>query len=310
MRATLGVELGLRAVFETPTVAGLAAHPNSGNSDDAFAVLLPLRSQGYRSPLFCLHPGGGIGWSYRGLTKHLGPECPIYAVQARGLSREESRPTSVEEMAADYVEQIRSVQPVGPYYLLGWSFGGLVAHAVATQLQQRGQPIALLTMLDAYPKEPHSPPPDDGDKRALMSGLLGMFGCDPESLGDAPWTSAQIVDLLRRRGSVLAGFEERHIASIIETAINNVRLALDFTPTTFHGDILLFNAAIKPYEVGPRPVLWRPYVMGEIDSRDITTTHDLMTLPETLAEIGPILQARLEALWYQQTPFSPGDVKS
>ena len=136
VRATLGVELGLRSLFDTPTVAGLAARLGMDDPHDAFEVVLPLRSQGCRSPLFCIHPGAGISWSYCGLMKHLGLDYPIYAVQARGLARPEPLPTSIEQMAADYADQIRKTQPAGPYCLLGWSVGDLVAHAVATELQQ------------------------------------------------------------------------------------------------------------------------------------------------------------------------------
>ena len=309
VRATLGVELGLRALFETPTVAGLAARPNMGNPDEAFDTMLPLRSQGSRSPLFCIHPGGGIGWSYRGLMRHLGPEYPLYAIQARSLARAESLPTSVEEMAADYVEQIRLVQPAGPYFLLGWSFGGIVAHAVATQLQQCGQQIALLTVLDSYPTVAFSSRATDHDERALISSLIGMFGCDPESLGDDACTHAQIVQVLRSRGSTLASFEERHIAAVVEILINNTRLAPDFTPELFKGDLLMFNATTSRREVMPTPDLWRPYVQGKIESHDINARHDLMTQAETLAQIGPILEARLQAFWKQQTDTSPGDMK-
>jgi thioesterase domain-containing protein/aryl carrier-like protein len=293
-RSTLGLDLELRTLFETPTIAALTARQSVGNADEAFDTLLPLRPLGTRTPLFCIHPGGGIGWSYRGLTRYLDLEHPMYALQARSLSRAEARPTSVEEMAADYLEQIRSVQPAGPYCLLGWSFGGLVAHAVATRLQQCGQEVALLAVLDGYPRSATSPPAGD-DERSLMHGLLGMFACDPETLGDRIPTHPQIVDLLRRRGSTLEGFEERHVASIVEITTNNVRMARDYTPDIFQGDLLVFNATISSREPRAKTDLWMPYVNGTVVIHEISTRHDLMTSPETLAQIGPILQARLHA---------------
>ncbi|MCX4587275.1 alpha/beta fold hydrolase [Streptomyces sp. NBC_01481] len=259
--------------------------------DDAFDVLLPLRTTGRYHPLFCVHPGGGISWSYCGLMNHLGPEYPVYAIQARSLGRPEPRPTSIEEMAADYVEQMRKVQPAGPYQVLGWSAGGLIAHAIATELQRQGERTALLAVLDAYPvgdvsfDEP--PVPTERDV------LVGMLDCDAEELGDGPLTYTEVADILQRRGSALASLQERHIEAVVQIMINNARLALDFIPGLFDGDMLLFNSTIDRQEDGPDADVWRPYVTGRVESYDITTRHDRMTQPGSLVQIGPVLAARI-----------------
>ncbi|MGH3850531.1 MAG: alpha/beta fold hydrolase, partial [Pseudonocardiaceae bacterium] len=211
-------------------------------------------------------------------------------VQARGLARPEPLPTSLEQMAADYADQIRQVQPAGPYFLLGWSFGGLVAHAVATELHQRGEQTALLAMLDAYPMCDLSEEPPAFDERDVLISLLDG---DPQSLEDEPMTFAQFVDILRNRGSALASLEEHHIAAVIEIMSNNIRLACDFTPGHFPGDLLLFTSTPDPGHDAPTPEVWRRYIDGTIKSHDITSRHHLMTQPEALAQIGPILAAKL-----------------
>jgi thioesterase domain-containing protein len=229
---------------------------------------------------------------------HLGPDYPIYAVQARGLARPHPLPTSIEHMAADYADQIRQVQPAGPYHLLGWSFGGLVAHALATELHQRGEQTALLAMLDAAPMcdiSPEKPPVfDEQDIRvSLLDG-------DPKS--DEPVTFAQFVDILRGRGSALASLEEHHLSAITEIMSNNIRLALDFTPDHFPGDLLLFTSALdQDHNVSP-PDAWRRYIGGAIESHDITSKHYLMTQPESLAQIGPILAAKLHDITSNTSP--------
>nr|WP_275666366.1 alpha/beta fold hydrolase [Streptomyces cinnamoneus] len=129
-----------------PTVAGLAERLATGGGDDPFSALLPLR-KGKDSmdggtapaPLFCVHPAAGISWVYSGLLRHLDHDRPVYGLQARGLSDETAAPRSVEEMAEDYLTLVRSVQPHGPYSLLGWSFGGVVAHHLAVRLQEEGR---------------------------------------------------------------------------------------------------------------------------------------------------------------------------
>ncbi|WP_322942087.1 non-ribosomal peptide synthetase [Actinacidiphila yeochonensis] len=293
VRETLGVEVGLRTLFEAPTVAGLTERLVMNDPDDALDVVLPLRTTGGRTPLFCVHPGGGISWSYSGLLNHIGPEYPVYAIQARGLGRPEPLPTSYEEMAADYVEQIRKIQPEGPYLLLGWSAGGLIAHAVACELQAQGERTAMLAILDAYPVKDVAfeqvPVPTERDV------LVGVLDVDPDELGDREITYAEVAEILSLRGSALAGLTERQVEVIVQIMINNAKLAVDFVPGRFDGDLLLFNSTIDRGDDGSGPAIWRPYVAGRIVSHEITTRHDRMTQAGSLAQIGPILAAGLAA---------------
>ena len=148
----MDAEISIRSLFEAPTVEALAKRLVRGRpalSD--FEVLLPIRPVGSKPPLFCIHDAGGFSWPYSKLIRHIPPEHPIYGLQARNLTQRARRARSLDEMADDYVSIIRKIQPAGPYNLLGWSFGGLVAHAIATQLQSMGEEVALLALLDSYP---------------------------------------------------------------------------------------------------------------------------------------------------------------
>ncbi|MFC8226301.1 non-ribosomal peptide synthase/polyketide synthase [Streptomyces sp. NPDC057287] len=291
VRETLGLELGLRLLFEAPTVAGLTERLAMNNPDDALDVLLPLRSTGTETPLFCVHPGGGISWSYSGLLNHLGPQHPVYAIQARGLGRPEPLPKSYEEMAADYADHVQKIQPQGPYLLLGWSAGGLIAHALACELQARGERTALLAVLDAYPVKDvrfeEEPVP------TVRDVLVGVLDVDPDELGDRDITYAEVTEVLNRRGSALAGLNERQVEVIVQIMINNAKLAVDFVPGTYDGDLLLFNSTIDRGDDDAGPEVWRPYITGRIESHEITTRHDQMTRAGSLAQIGPILAARI-----------------
>ncbi|MEU2396021.1 amino acid adenylation domain-containing protein [Streptomyces sp. NPDC007369] len=291
VRETLGVELGLRMLFEAPTVAELTERLLMNDPDDALDVVLPLRSTGTATPLFCIHPGGGISWSYSGLLNHVAPQHPVYAIQARGLGRPEPLPTSFEEMAADYADQIRKIQPEGPYALLGWSAGGLIAHAVACELQARGERTALLAILDAYPVKDvqfeEMPVPTERDV------LAGVLDVDPDELGDRELTYGEVAEVLNRRGSALQGLTEQQIEVIVHIMINNAKLAVDFVPGSFDGDLLLFNSTIDRDGDDAGPATWRPYIAGRIESHEITTRHNRMTEAGSLAQIGPILAARL-----------------
>ncbi|MEM8670327.1 MAG: amino acid adenylation domain-containing protein [Planctomycetota bacterium] len=117
-------------------------------SQEIHPLLANLKPDGERPPLFMVHPPGGIVVCYRELAEQLSSEQPLFAIRSRGLHGKESLPSTLQEMAADYVEALKTVQPNGPYVIGGWSLGGLVAYEVARLLQSNGEDIDQLILLD------------------------------------------------------------------------------------------------------------------------------------------------------------------
>ncbi len=145
-------DLPIRAIFEYPILQDLAKHIGLvTDSSTAFGLLLPIRSQGSLPPLFCLHPVGGLCWPYANLLRHTHDEQPLYGIQARGFADDRSLPSTLDEVVAESVEQIRSVRPHGPYRLLGWSFGGILAHMVAARLQAEGDSKSIASFPCSIP---------------------------------------------------------------------------------------------------------------------------------------------------------------
>jgi len=287
IRTTIGIEIAIRSLFEAPSVEAL-----SGRLDDSrphqspLEVLLPLRPVGNLQPLFCIHPGGGLSWSYSGLMRHLPADRPIYGLQARGIIQPQMTPQTLDEMAADYSRSIQQIQPTGPYNLLGWSFGGLVAHAIATRLQDQGETVSLLALLDSYPIDGNGQAQDgeDIDDERLLANQLKALGY---YLGDEPLQVSSALDILRSEGDMLSNLEEHQVTAIIQVMKNNSRLASNFRPRRFNGDILLFVATQG--EAPPPTDRWTSYVSGKIAVHEVDCEHVHMMRPIPLAQIGLVL---------------------
>jgi len=113
-----------------------------------WSSLVTIQPAGSRPPLFCMHPHGGNVLIYRDLSRYLGSDQPFYGLQSQGLDGRCPPLTRIEDMAAQYVKEIRTVQPHGPYFLGGYCLGGAIAFEVAQQLRAKGEQIALLALFD------------------------------------------------------------------------------------------------------------------------------------------------------------------
>ena len=160
----------LSIFLRSPTVEGLAAALRGQASQMPWSPLVPIRSQGSRLPFFCVHPGLGNIAGYDTLARYLATDQPFYALCSIGLESDQEPDTRVEDMAARYVEAVRAVQPEGPYWLGGHSFGGLVAFEMARQLADQGERIDLLALFDTA--APGSFPGAESDRDALAIFLL------------------------------------------------------------------------------------------------------------------------------------------
>ncbi|MGW5803463.1 amino acid adenylation domain-containing protein [Streptomyces bacillaris] len=300
IRSAFGIEVSIGTVFQAPTPAALDAALDVSREDDPLDVLLPLRPArpGDRAPVHCVHPAGGLSWCYAGLIRHLPADVPIYGLQAQGVGEataDEPLPTTLEELAAHYASRIREVQPEGPYRLLGWSTGGIIAHAIAAVLQEAGQEVELLAILDAYPAEGFRDLPVPDQAEALES-LLTMGGYGPESLGDKELTTADVVEVLRREGSPLAALSAAKIEALGEVYLNTNDLVRAYDHRVFQGDVLFFRATVDTIDDTLTPETWTPYVSGRIDNTNVACSHKDMTLPEPIAHIAHVVADRLTEL--------------
>jgi amino acid adenylation domain-containing protein len=288
----LGTHLAVRTLFHAPSVRSLSQQ--LGRSDSEVEVVpVEVLKEGTGVPLFCIHPGGGVGWAYQRLGNHL--DCPIIGIQ-QTLRREEAEPQSIRDMAKNYANRIQEIYPAGPYNLLGWSFGGVVAHELAIELQRRGCEIARVILLDAQPKIDRSVtvPTHPVVERDTLEEVLRFYHIDiPEQ--DGSLTHEQIEELVRERAALEFPRYKQLLDWLVKNLDSNSALHRAHEPDVFNGDITVFSAVRDDGDRSSSALQeWRPYVAGDISEHSIGCTHEEMLTAESLSLYGQQLKLALE----------------
>jgi amino acid adenylation domain-containing protein len=143
----LGKTLPLATFLQAPTIADLADVLRKEDWKPSWSSLVPIRAGGSKPPLFLMHSHGGNVLEYYPLAERLEADQPVYALQARGLDGHIIKDQSFEEMVASHLDELRSLQPEGPYFLGGYCLGGLLALEAARQLSELGQEVALVVLI-------------------------------------------------------------------------------------------------------------------------------------------------------------------
>jgi nonribosomal peptide synthetase DhbF len=295
IRAALGTDLSVRMFLQAPTVTGvvesLSADPAAQARIDA---VLPIRTAGDQPPLFCVHPVSGVAWCYSGLQRHLPADLPIYGLQV-DTSDGSAWPRDLAELTASYAERIRTVQPTGPYRLLGWSLGGTIAHAVAGRLQREGERVEFLALLDSFPTNEQL---RDLDPAAVLDATeLAILATMAQDLGLSVDTTDDPRSRRRARLAVAGGFglSEQILAELPRAAANLIRIVQGGEHAVFQGDVVFVSAAGNRSGTADPSTLWEPYVSGTIDRHTVDCGHFEMMKPGPAAEIGALLATGIGA---------------
>ncbi|MEV0295979.1 amino acid adenylation domain-containing protein [Nocardia sp. NPDC050710] len=282
-------------VFTAPTPAGLVAQlrargAEGAGADAAFDVLLPLRTSGAAEPLFCIHPIGGVAWSFAGLAAHLDADRPIYGLQSPALDSADPLPDSIEDWARLYVKHIRAVQPQGPYHLLGWSLGGVLAHAVAVQLQDEGERVALLAMLDSRLRHSDTVTSVAATEVLVPELLGGLLGDHAAEFG--LHDTVELTQLAQRLSSLpepFASFGAARIERVVDAAIDSVALDEAYRARPFDGHLVYFTATQDDPTGSAGAATWVDAVAGAVHNHPVDTTHWRMTTDAALRRIAEVL---------------------
>ncbi|MCV7236485.1 alpha/beta fold hydrolase, partial [Mycolicibacterium celeriflavum] len=281
---SLDTHLAVRTLFHAPTVRSLSEQLGS---EDSALELVPVEifKEGTGVPLCCIHEGNGQSYAYRNLRDYL--DCPIIGINQIPQSGE-TEPRSIRDMAKNYADRIQATYPDGPYNLLGWSFGGPVAHELAVELRRRGSTVQRLIMLDPVldadgTTEDQAIIDENPAENRLLNLFLRSSGIEiPEQSEQLTYQNAE--ELIRQQGQMVEFVLPPK--PIFEFAVynhnRNLSYLRDHAPEVFDGDMIVFSAARGENENDPED--WRPYVTGDIVVYSVDCGHDEMTSTEALGK--------------------------
>ena len=272
----LGQRLPRDVLFEAGTIREMARLIEEGLSS---SCIVPIQPRGTRPPLFFVHPVGGEVLGYRDFAKYLDADQPFYGIQQFQSETNFSRFSSLEDMADYYLDEIRQVQPKGPYYLGGHSFGGLVAYVIARKLALLGEETAFLALLDTYlPSRKRYVSPMNWISKHYRIWSQLPFSKKPGYIFDRMRNIAKgVMRLLKLKfmsasGSNLPGSKTSTAGAISNQDLNALNVK-KFRPLPYSGDAIFFRTEL-PVSLHPNVHNeWKNLIQGRLDICEISGGH-------------------------------------
>jgi len=320
IQKSLKKTIPLSLLFQAPTVAGIAHFLRNGHHYHQWASLVPVQTKGNYPPFFCVHGYAG----YPQLARYLGDEQPFYGL-VQGLDGKKFY-TRVEDVAAAYLRELRVIQPEGPYFLGGHSFGGMVAFEMAQQLGRCGEKVALLALMDT--EQPSGGPklsPQTTPTRTRAIPKVSML-CEKvlrhsetfRRLGGAQERAKHIRNLIKLTKKRISRATQRAVCETYLALkqplpprlrtfyINEILFgelyessAKDYCPGEYRGDVVFFRAATS---ADASECFWRTLVAGRFAVFKVPGNHlamlqepDVQSLAEHLKNF--LAAARSHCLW-------------
>ncbi|MFI6901261.1 amino acid adenylation domain-containing protein [Nonomuraea sp. NPDC050394] len=267
LRKELGRDVPLSTVLTAPTVAQLAVElRRPQDNDGAPERIVPLRATGERDPIFLFHALGGQVFRYLPLTRHLGSDQPVYAIQAAGLAPGEEPHATLAEMVDDYTAHLLKLRPHGPYVLGGYCIGGNIALETARRLREMGEEVPLLVLFYSDADEPVLRASLEDDAVLLTHALAG--GKVQVDLDDLHRMSPDerllaVIDAAARADTLQPDTADlRQARRFVDVFRANAHAVGHFRHAPYDGDVLLFSPAAEG--VPPDDMGWSGVVTGRL----------------------------------------------
>jgi amino acid adenylation domain-containing protein len=275
----LGVRLPLSALFESATIAGLAELiENERGRETVWPSIVEMRrGKEGKAPFFLTAFAGGDLIPYRELVESLDSGLPVFGLIPPGVDRRARTLATVEELAAHYVEEMRRVQPHGPYRIGGFCFSGVVAYEMARQLQARGESISMLALIDAYPH-------GRGHRRGLFEAVRAQSNAfrAADRAGRQAWLRDRMIGIRNRlRYAVHARVGPRIYAMLADRKLDHLiphrpwnlvwiatnAAKMRYVPTPSDVRVAFFRAQRRPANTSDTP--WDRFAARGVDLRPI-----------------------------------------
>ena len=296
---TFAMQLGLANLVTAPSIATLAALIRDRHRPGVHRALVPLRTAGTRPPLFLLHGVGGNVLNFLGLAGRMSDDQPVYALQAQALLTGQAALLRLEDMAAFYIRELQTVQPHGPYYLLGYSFGGTLAVEMARQLRDGGEQIALLAMLDARTRAFEQAHQDSMSSKAAVRMNMARLAGNTSTLSARQrlhYIAGKLVTRSVRYACIAFNtLGIRKMPSFLKVAWDvNLVAFRRYRPKPNVGRLVLFRAKHQDFANGPRDLGWGRLFPDGIDIHEIDSDHERIFLQPALQILAQQVTSALE----------------
>ncbi|MEL6558316.1 MAG: amino acid adenylation domain-containing protein [Bacteroidota bacterium] len=302
-----GTTLRYSLILEHPTISGFAANMNVENSQGN-ETIVPLQTSGDQKPIFLLPEISGSAHSYHEFARAINKNQPLYALQCPGLDGKTKVSESIEEMAARFIDEMRKVNPTGPYRLAGYSFGSNVAYEMAVQLRQAGFEVDELIIFDGKitHREVMRPADEEEVFRAFIESLIQNFGQEFDWSGLVLTDKSideQIEEVYKRVDNT---FNERELKGRLKVVFNNHWLLRKYKPANeekLETPITLFKALYANNKVDGQQVLrnvdefeygWSEYTNKSVIVHSIAASHMTILDRKHVKEITELLNEEKE----------------
>ncbi|GBC61780.1 type I polyketide synthase [Desulfonema ishimotonii] len=318
----MGVEMAVGEIYSHPGIGDLAEQIDAKmapRSEDArqYTPLVPIQPEGDRPPLFFIHPADGNVSCYAELARHLGPDQPLYGLQAFGLDPATAPLNRIGDMVREYLAAIRTVRPRGPFLLGGYCQGGTIAYEMARTLEGQGETVPVLFIVDTlapplFSKVLENPVQDFMSFAQNLGGPfnvdllpaycqirevdpgLGIEGVYHDVLTLDDNERLQVLsECVRSAGLEIPGMSTGQLNRLFQVFTGLCSAVRTYTIAPCESPVVVFRAADEPDQPDDPTMGWRGFA-PDLTAYDIPGDHFTMLTPPHVRLLAGKITAHLE----------------